>query len=222
LARDAMRNTNVQISHQLRDTHDREAIANAMVMTDDQRDYLGKCETGRAAVFFSGLQKATFIDVPVYKDPEPEGATSGPVEYRYRGFRDSLEPVLSDSSVREYMRQYLSEEPQERSCSSCVNACEKRDRILYLAEEGADRFEDSLDAFFKAPNNAKGEYLNQLAVVILEITRASSEEGFDLAWCFTKEMWLRHQGKMMREIDRHLFVESFRSQRINDHNNNGI
>ncbi len=222
LARDAMRNTNVQISHQLRDTHDREAIANAMVMTDDQRDYLGKCETGRAAVFFSGLQKATFIDVPVYKDPVPEGVTSSPVEYRYKGFRDSLEPAQSDRSVREYMRQYLIEEPQERSCSSCVDACEKRDRILYLAEEEGEKFKVALNDFFIAPNHVKGKFLNQLAVVILEITGASSEEDFDLAWCFTKEMWLRHQGKMMRESDRHLFEETFRSQRISNPNDNGI
>jgi hypothetical protein len=64
LAPDALRITNVQIAHQLRDGHDREAIANAMIMTDEQRDFLGKLEPGRAAVFYTGLQKATFVAVP--------------------------------------------------------------------------------------------------------------------------------------------------------------
>lgn len=210
LARDAMRNTNVQIAHQLRDAHDREAIANAMVMTDEQRDFLGKCETGRAAIFFSGLQKATFIDVPVYKDPEPDGLTGGQVEYRYRGFSDLLDPVQSDASVRDYMSPFLTPELQELSCRRCQNVCEQRDRILCLAEEGGEKFNSALDAFFNASNDAKGEFLNNLAGAILEITGASAEQDFDLAWCFTKEMWLRHQGKQMRDSDRHLFEESFR------------
>ncbi len=213
LARDAMRNTNVQIAHQLRDSHDREAIANAMVMTDEQRDFLGKCETGRAAVFFSGLQKATFIDVPVYKDPKPandEGKIR--IENCYRGFRDELQPMLSDQSVHEYMKPHLAIEQEQLSCSSCQRECEHRDQILRLAEDHQDAFNTALNEFFSAANNRKGAALNQLAGVILEIIGATSKEDFNLAWCFTKEMWLRHQGKQIREGDRYLFEESFDSK----------
>ena len=213
LARDAMRNTNVQIAHQLRDSHDREAIANAMVMTNEQRDFLGKCETGRAAVFFSGLQKATFIDVPVYKDPKPannEGKIR--IENCYRGFRDELQPMLSDQSVHEYMKPHLAIEQEQLSCSSCQRECEHRDQILRLAEDHQDAFNTALNQFFAAAKNRKGAALNQLACVILEIIGATSKEDFNLAWCFTKEMWLRHQGKQIREGHRYLFEESFDSK----------
>src|SRR5262249_50207820 len=74
LAPDAMRNTNVQIAHQLRDAHDPEAIANAMIMDEEQRDFLGKLEPGRAAVFFTGLQKATFLRVKPYA-PDAQKST---------------------------------------------------------------------------------------------------------------------------------------------------
>ncbi len=67
LAPDALRNTNVQIAHQLRDGRDRQAVAGAMIMDDEQRDFLGKVPPGRAAVFFTGLQKATFLTAPDYR-----------------------------------------------------------------------------------------------------------------------------------------------------------
>jgi hypothetical protein len=65
---DAVRNTNLQIAHQLRDAKDREAIARALIMDEAQRDYLGKLGVGEAAVFLTGMEKATFMQVPPYKD----------------------------------------------------------------------------------------------------------------------------------------------------------
>ena len=65
---DAVRNTNLQIAHQLRDAKDREAIARALIMDETQRDYLGKLAVGEAAVFLTGMEKATFMQVPPYKD----------------------------------------------------------------------------------------------------------------------------------------------------------
>jgi len=70
LAPDAMRNTNLHIAHQLRDGRDREAIALAMIMEPAQQEFLAKLEEGQASVFYTGLQKATFLRVPncVLKD----------------------------------------------------------------------------------------------------------------------------------------------------------
>lgn len=65
---DAMRNTNLQIAHQLRDAKDREAIGRALIMDKPQQDYLGKLAVGEAAVFMTGMEKATFMRVPPYKD----------------------------------------------------------------------------------------------------------------------------------------------------------
>ena len=68
LAPDAVRNTNLQIAHQLRHRSDREAIAAAMIMDEAQREYLGKLRVGEAAVFLTGYDRATFMRVPNYKD----------------------------------------------------------------------------------------------------------------------------------------------------------
>ena len=68
LAPDAIRNTNLQIAHQLRDGNDRKAIANAMIMSEDQCEFIGKLDTGHAALFHTGLQRAAFIKAPNYYD----------------------------------------------------------------------------------------------------------------------------------------------------------
>lgn len=212
LARDAMRNTNVQIAHQLRDAHDREAIANAMIMSEEQRDFLGKCETGRAAVFYTGLQKATFIDVPVYKDPAPpnyEGKTR--IENRYQGFTDHLNPHISDREVREYMQQFSVIQAEEVACSLCRFQCEQRDLILRLAEEGKDRFKEALDYFNRVTNDRKREAFNTLAKAIVQITQIQEEKDLDFAWCYTKEMWLRLEGEGLEESRKELFVDSFKT-----------
>jgi hypothetical protein len=64
---DAIRNTNLQIVHQLRAKEDREAMASSMVMSDLQKDFLAKLACGHAAVYFSGvegLERATFTTFP--------------------------------------------------------------------------------------------------------------------------------------------------------------
>ena len=66
LARDAIRNTNVQIAHQLRDAQDRKVVADAMSMGGEQRDFLGKLPPGSAALFVTGLERATFVSFPPY------------------------------------------------------------------------------------------------------------------------------------------------------------
>ena len=67
LSPDAVRNTNLQIAHQLRHRADREAIAAAMIMDETQQEYLGKLGVGAAAVFVTGYDRATFIQIPNYK-----------------------------------------------------------------------------------------------------------------------------------------------------------
>ena len=90
LARDAIRNTNLQIAHQLRDGNDRNTVATAMIMDEDQVNFLGKLQVGHAAVFWTGREKAGFIKVDSYYDGDNAPG---------RGFsRD-----LGDTELRDYM-----------------------------------------------------------------------------------------------------------------------
>ncbi|WP_016951821.1 ATP-binding protein [Anabaena sp. PCC 7108] len=210
LARDAMRNTNVQIAHQLRDAHDREAIANAMIMSEEQRDFLGKCETGRAAVFYTGLQKATFIDIPVYKDKLPptyEGKSA--IENRWRGFDDDPSPHVSDLQVRDYMSQFINKEPKNLNCSLCQVKCNYRDRILELAEISKSEFKNALDKFNQANSQSKVDEFTKLGKVILESTNVNNMNNLDLAWCYTKEMWFRLEKDLLDDDDKKQFMIIF-------------
>lgn len=207
LARDAMRNTNVQIAHQLRDARDREAIANAMIMSEEQRDFLGKCETGRAAIFYTGLQKATFIDVPVYKDKLPptyEGKSA--IENRWLGFEDEINPRISDEQVRHYMSQFIQIQANN-NCSLCTDRCNYREQILQLAEESKQMFKNALWEYEQTQDNFEG--FSKLAQFILKITNVNEEENLDLAWCYTKEMWLRLKKEFLPDEKKELFINFF-------------
>ncbi len=210
LARDAMRNTNVQIAHQLRDDHDREAIANAMIISEEQRDFLCKFETGRAAIFYTGLQKATFVDVPIYKDRQAltYERKSAP-EYRYQGFEENLIPQVSDEEVRRYMGQFGGVKNQGVNCSLCVGSCQHRDDILKLAESSKDEFKKALDSFHTAPEGSKREPFKQLCKLILQVTGVRHEKNLDLAWCYTQELLNRYHNNNLSK-KKETFMRVFR------------
>lgn len=165
LARDAMRNTNLQIAHQLRDGQDRNAVANAMIMENEQRDYLGKLPSGQAAIFRTGLEKATFIRVDQYypnerqlRDFPPEmrsaletgqlnpEITTSPQwralteRFRGLGFRGKVE----DTEVRLHMAAIdpqLSHRPvldlpfADKGCQWCNRQCQFRDAAFVLTSD---------------------------------------------------------------------------------------
>lgn len=88
LAPDAVRNTNLKLAHMLLDRQDREAIAGAMMMDEEQERYVGKLPVGQAALFMTGYEKATFIQVPRVKGGEyAERLDDGAVERHMESFR---------------------------------------------------------------------------------------------------------------------------------------
>ncbi|NOG53177.1 MAG: DUF853 family protein [Planctomycetes bacterium] len=67
LAADARRNTAISLTHQLRDTDDRETIGKACLMTDGQLRYLAKAPVGMASFYAAGREGPTFVRVPDFR-----------------------------------------------------------------------------------------------------------------------------------------------------------
>lgn len=123
LAPDAMRNTNLQIAHQLRDRRDREAMARAMTMDEQQQNYLGKLRTGQAAFFRTGMEKATFINIPEFKDSA--------------GFNTLPEDSALRQHMQPFVRQNTSVSLPFPACRFCAAPCQYREDIEPLALEKA-------------------------------------------------------------------------------------
>ena len=173
LAPDAVRNTNLQIAHQLRHRTDREAIAAAMIMDEAQQEYLGKLRVGEAAVFLTGYDRATFMQVPNYKDNA-----------------NFLEP--SDVSVADWMSEFKDEHLSAflpfDGCRFCGRPCAFREAIepQTLDKELAERFQGALKQFDHHPEPANWpENWGRVAVVCSEAgKRAGHAAALDAAWCF--------------------------------------
>lgn len=170
---DALRNTNLQIAHQLRDAKDREAIARALIMDDTQRDYLGKLRIGEAAVFLTGMEKATFMQVPPYKD------TAG------------FDQPATDAAVAAHMAGFLAAHQTAHlpfdGCRFCGSPCRFVDIIEPQTRhpETHERFRAAL-LRFDEQREPEAWPANWAAVarVCGDAARAAGERHPDAAYCY--------------------------------------
>ncbi len=209
LAPDAMRNTNLQIAHQLRDGHDREAIANAMIMTDKQRDFLGKLAPGHAAVFRTGLEQATFVRVPKYY-PNPDDEATCPFGAAGDGYRSGFRgwgfnAAISDTEVARLMCEREPEvaarkalplvEPLE-GCECCQNKCRHRDAIHpeFDGEEGlVDVVNWGKLLAAEWPSDDLWRFCATTAVRGASRVETTGPKG-DAPWCYFVHMWHKKFG----------------------------
>ncbi|WP_374686466.1 ATP-binding protein [Promineifilum sp.] len=170
---DAVRNTNLQVAHQLRDAKDREAIGRALIMDEAQRDYLGKLRVGEAAVFLTGMEKATFMQVPPYKD------------------ETGIDRPATDADVSAHMARYLAEHRAAHlpfdGCRFCTSPC----RYVELLEpqtrepELHEQFVLALRGFDERPEpEAWPENWRAVAGVCARAARAAAQNHPDAAYCF--------------------------------------
>lgn len=228
LAPDAMRNTNVQIAHQLRDSTDREAIAKAMIMDEEQRDFLGKLEPGNAAVFVTGLQKATFIKISEYYPNEEEkkrlkiGESQQDRKTRLQKvFRGVGFDLVSDSRLKQYMKEltksYFELELPFEECKFCKAEGCHRDSMFVLAQnkELSKKFKHSFSyshpEFLNKSEGNLQKYWNSMAKIAGEATRKTDyPNSVDAGWCFYIHAW--HNEKSENETEDKALTSNHRKE----------
>lgn len=195
LAPDAMRNTNLQISHQLRDQKDREAIARSMIMDNSQTEFLGKLRVGEAALFQTGLERATFIKIPEYKDSA--------------GFLE----IPNDDTIHQRMgsvtKEYLLRSLPFDGCRFCKNPCQYREDIepLTFDKELHEDLSNALLNFneYPEPENWSQNWANIARVCAKASISGGFDQSIDAAFCFfAHEIDFEFTSHM-----RHMFEKAF-------------
>ncbi len=192
LARDALRNTNLQIAHNLRDASDREAMAATMTMDEDQRRYLGVLEPGEAGIFRTGLERATFLRADHYDAPGGRGA----------GFlRDASDAEVAAHMVR--VDPGLAERRRPArpfgSCEPCGSPCTFRD-VMFTRTANGDARTDAVERFrLSRPDRREAAGVSLEALWDRHATAARTAvdeerpagDAVDAAWCHFVHGWHR-------------------------------
>jgi hypothetical protein len=193
LAPDAMRNTNLQIAHQLRDRRDREAIARAMIMDNEQQDYLGKLRVGEAALFRTGMEKATFVSVPEYKDSA--------------GFDSPLTEADVHRRMSAFHREFQSAYLPFDGCRFCGSACAYREAIepRTFDQELHEQFRRALQRFDEQPETKhwRSHWREIVSVCVAAAKQAGCPVELDAAYCYlAHEIDFPFTEHMRREFQR--------------------
>jgi len=174
LAPDAMRNTNLQIAHQLRDRRDREAIARAMIMDEQQMEFLGKLRTGQAAVFRTDSEKATFIQVPEFKDTA--------------GFNQPPDDLEVRQRMKTFQASQLKASLPFDGCRFCGSPCQYRKAIepYTFDKEAHESFKSALKRFDEQPEREHWpSHWQAIAGVCGQVAKkAGHPNQIDAAYCY--------------------------------------
>lgn len=173
LAADAIRNTNLKLSHMLMDAQDREVIAGSMIMNDEQKRFLGKLPVGRAALFMTGYEKAAFVQIPLAK-------------------KDGYAERLPDEAVSERMQRFRQRHQTVYlpfdGCQFCGHPCQFRPRIASGTRDARLRaeFQEALLAFDERPDPAhESENWREVVRVCAKAARrAGYADQADAAYCY--------------------------------------
>ena len=164
-----------QIAHQLRDEHDRLAIARSMIMDENQLRYLGKLDVGKAALFYTGIEKATFINIPDVSDILQIGSNPTTDD----AIRQRMQPLQED--IKKKFLPYP-------GCKYCKHVCEYREMVSPMVRN--HRYKQRLiDAFSLFNDNPEKKYWEshwgKIAEVCLSTnhgTNKNKEPG--VGYCF--------------------------------------
>ena len=175
LAPDVMRNTNLQIAHQLRDPADREAMAQAMIMTQEQQDFIGRLVPGQAGIFYTGLQRASFVMVPQFDSPDPSARGAG-----FRAF-------VSDEEIVALMAPHMPRAPEPLRPFEGCRDCRVRVTCDYRQTARSLLGDASLRVEFTAAVGGKPTVESAMAAVVGVLAKATAQLGVsgsaDAAWC---------------------------------------
>lgn len=201
LARDAVRNTNVQIVHQLRDNEDRESMARTMLMSEQQAEFLGRLRPGHAAAFYTTLDRPTFVKVPRFDSADDR---DGDYQQLGKGFE-----IVSDDAVRKHMAAFsnsVMSGPLGPACIGCEAKCHYRDRGAVAAndEHLKSSFISTVKAYWfgKDEERSAPTMATKVVPAVLTVLGRHYEKSGDgkrtelsrrdraiLTWCTTAHLW---------------------------------
>lgn len=193
LAPDALRNTNIQIAHQLRDSKDRDSISRAMIMEQQQRDYLGKLVPGQAAMFVTGLERATFVQVPKYRGQAPKIGNENSIDGQ------TETPAPTDATVQLHMSDvtgHYRNGPFGSACRQCRVrlTCDHRRSILAASSSGVheDQFARIADRYRRDRSVSRPDTVQQLVQISNETAKkVSPEPNESQVYCAFVHLWHR-------------------------------
>lgn len=154
LAPDAVRNTNLQIAHQLRDGNDRDAIANSMVMDKDQAEYLALLEPGHAVMYRTGMQGATFVRID-----RVEG----------HGMQMPSNKDVARSMAHRRLRDHVRLDLPFKGCELCKSQCRYRRDSLNVIRDVMPR--GSLSPFAPVPAEKQEERKELIKAYVKSLNR---------------------------------------------------
>lgn len=173
LAPDAIRNTNLKIAHMLLDSRDREAMAGAMIMDEEQKLFMGKLPVGQAALFMTGYEKATFIRVPPIKGS---------------GYAERLPDREVERCMQPFRQAYAAAYLPFDGCRFCGSPCRYRQTIEPVTADKAlaITFDQALLTFTQRsdPTFDAQNWLDVAQACAQAAARSGHPSVVDAAYCY--------------------------------------